>query len=271
MTNLNNKKIMFVGNSLTFYGEVIINKNGKPTDEEGIFAKVARSFGDEVRITNFTFGGAGFIDGRRSAIDDGLDEEGQYGVYQLMKAYHPNHYGNTENNPLDSFYDQDIVVLQQRGAGIAQSYEQAKLVAALFPPNTEFAVLFTTYDAGNPKTTCAALRSSKNDGWTLIPAGQLAYDLYKGNLINGDYKYTRSDFVVTKDNIHPNYLTGYLKALGCYCALTGRSAVGADRSFVKRTTELYNSPDETRFCEILDSDEEMLSLQKLLDQYIKNY
>lgn len=267
---LDQKKILFAGNSLTFYGELIINKNGRPTDGEGIFEKVARSYGDEVRVTNFTFGGAGFVDGRRSHASDGLDESiGEYGIYQLMKAYHPDHYNNAEDNALDSFYDQDVVVLQQRGAGIANSYEQAKLIAALFPPTTRFAVLLTTYDAGNPATTGAALRSSRNDGWTIVPAGQLAYDLYKGRLADRGLEYERSDFVVTKDNVHPNYLMGYLKALGCYCALTGSSALGADRSFVKRSTELYNSPDETRFCEILDSDEQMSIFQKLLDEYIE--
>ena len=122
-SNIDGKRILFAGNSLTFYGKVVIEKNGRPTDEKGIFEKLCESFGDEVHVTNFTFGGAGFIDGRKSPLADGFPEDSaQYGIYQLMLAYHPNCYANSEGKPMDDFYSQDYVVLQQRGAEIGRAH-----------------------------------------------------------------------------------------------------------------------------------------------------
>ena len=266
-SELNKKRILFAGNSLTYYGEVVINESGRPTDKEGIFQKLAKSFGDETHVTNFTFGGAGFIDGRKSPASDGFPENcEQYGIYQLMLAYHPNCYANAEGKPMDDYYAQDHLVLQQRGAAIADSYEQAKKIAALFPPDTRFAFLVTHYDARY--STYDSIKKSLGDGWTIKNAGELVRDLYEHKLEQLRYDYKKSDFVITKDNIHQNFLTGYLKALGTYCALTEKSAVGADYSFVNRSTEFYNSPDETQFDKVIDDAEEMLRLQSLLDGYL---
>lgn len=267
-SSINGKKILFAGNSLTFYGRVVIEKNGRPTDEKGIFETLCESFGDKVSVTNFTFGGAGFIDGRKSPLADGFPEDSaQYGIYQLMLAYHPDCYANADGKPMDDFYAQDYVVLQQRGAAIAESYEQAKKIAALFPPTTRFAFLVTHYDARY--STYVSEKESLRDGWIIINSGELVRDLYEHTIEPLRYDYKKADFVITKDNVHPNYLTGYLKALGTYCALTGKSGVGADYSFISRSTELYNSPEDTQFPAVLEDTEEMLRLQKLLDEYLK--
>ena len=63
VTPLDGKRVMFAGNSMLYYGEVVINTNGSPTSKKGIFEKVAESFGDKVAVTNFTYGSAGFFDG----------------------------------------------------------------------------------------------------------------------------------------------------------------------------------------------------------------
>jgi hypothetical protein len=111
-------------------------------------------------------------------------------------------------------------------------------------------------------------KESLRDGWTIINAGELVRDLYEHTLEPMRYDYKKADFVINKDNVHPNYLTGYLKALGTYCALTGKSGVGADYSFISRSTELYNSHDDTQFPAVLEDKDEMLRLQKLLDEYL---
>jgi hypothetical protein len=102
----------------------------------------------------------------------------------------------------------------------------------------------------------------------VIPAGDLVTDLWDGKIKNTEFKYTKNDFVITKDNVHPNYLTGYIKALMTYCALTSKSAVGADYSFVKRSTEYYANAQETQFEDVLASETEMLLIQELIDSYI---
>lgn len=267
-SSLDGKKVMFAGNSLTYYGEVVINNNGSPTSQKGVFEKVAAYYGDKVTVTNFTYGSAGFTDGRDKASADGIPSSYKdYGLYQLMIELHPNYYNNKEGKAMDSFYDQDVVIFQQRGASISSSYDQVKQIAALFPEDTRFAVIITHYDTKNTSTS-SALKKTLKDGWTIIPAGDLVTDLWNGRISGMDYKYEKNDFVITKDNIHPNYLTGYIKALMTYCALTSRSAVGADYSFVNRSTSYYAGSYETQFDNILASSSEMLKIQEQIDHYI---
>ncbi len=267
-SSLDGKKVMFAGNSLTYYGEVVINDNGSPTAKKGVFEKVAEFFGDKVSVTNFTYGSAGFTDGRDKASADGIPSSYKdYGLYQLMIELHPNHYNNKDGKEMDSFYDQDVVVFQQRGASISSSYDQVKQIAALFPEDTRFAVIITHYDTKNTSTG-SALKKTLADGWTVIPAGDLVTDLWNGRIKDTEFKYTKSDFVITKDDVHPNYLTGYIKALMTYCALTSRSAVGADYSFVNRSTSYYAGAYETQFENVLASSTEMLRIQELIDSYI---
>ena len=267
-SSLDGKKIMFAGNSLTYYGEIVMNNNGSPTNKKGVFEKIAEFFGDKVTVTNFTYGSAGFTDGRDKASTDGIPTSYKdYGLYQLMLELHPNHYNNKNGADMDSFYDQDIVVFQQRGASISSSYDQVMQLAALFPEDTQFAVIITHYDTKNTSTS-SALKKTLADGWKVIPAGDLVTDLWNGKIVNTEFKYTKNDFVITKDNVHPNYLTGYIKALMTYCTLTSRSAVGADCSFVNRSTSYYANANETQFEEVLASATEMLRIQELIDSYI---
>ena len=54
-SSLDGKKVMFAGNSLTYYGEIVINNDGSPTRNKGVFEKIAETFGDKVKVTNFTY------------------------------------------------------------------------------------------------------------------------------------------------------------------------------------------------------------------------
>ena len=53
------KRIAFVGNSFTFYGKCV-NVNAFDGLDDGYFYQLARSLGDDVTVTNFTWGGASF-------------------------------------------------------------------------------------------------------------------------------------------------------------------------------------------------------------------
>mgnify|MGYP004564542971 FL=1 len=273
VTPLDGKRVMFAGNSMLYYGEVVINTNGSPTSKKGIFEKVAESFGDKVAVTNFTYGSAGFFDGRSKASTDGLPANmSNYGIYQLMTTLHPNYYGNPDGKAMDSFYDQDFVIFQQRGAHVADTYAQLGKLAKLFPPKTKFAVMITHYDIAEKANNLAALKKTQADGWIILPWGELVSDLWNGKVSGMGYKYTRRDFVITKDNQHPNYLTGYIEALMTYCALTGNSAVGADYSFVSRSLGYYTGgAAETQFVTVLGDTAEMERLQKLTDERLAAY
>ena len=273
VTPLDGKRVMFAGNSMLYYGEVVINTNGSPTSKKGIFEKVAESFGDKVAVTNFTYGSAGFFDGRSKASTDGLPSNmSNYGIYQLMTTLHPSYYGNPDGKAMDSFYDQDFVIFQQRGAHVADTYAQLGKLAKLFPPKTKFAVMITHSDIAEKANNLAALKKTQADGWIILPWGELVSDLWNGKVSGMGYKYTRRDFVITKDNQHPNYLTGYIEALMTYCALTGNSAVGADYSFVSRSLGYYTGgAAETQFATVPGDTAEMERLQKLTDERLAAY
>ena len=260
VTPLDGKRVMFAGNSMLYYGEVVINTNGSPTSKKGIFEKVA--------VTNFTYGSAGFFDGRSKASTDGLPANmSNYGIYQLMTTLHPSYYGNPDGKAMDSFYDQDFVIFQQRGAHVADTYAQLGKLAKLFPPKT-----ITHYDIAEKANNLASLKKTQADGWIILPWGELVSDLWNGKVSGMGYKYTRRDFVITKDNQHPNYLTGYIEALMTYCALTGNSAVGADYSFVSRSLGYYTGgAAETQFVTVLGDTAEMERLQKLTDERLAAY
>lgn len=273
VTPLDGKRVMFAGNSMLYYGEVVINSNGSPTQKKGIFEKIAESFGDSVKVTNFTYGSAGFFDGRSKAGTDGLPSNmSNYGLYQLMTTLHPNYYGNPAGNAMDSFYDQDFVIFQQRGAHVADSYAQLGKLAALFPPKTKFAVMITHYDIAEKANNLAALKKTQKDGWMILPWGELVSDLWNGRVGGMGYKYTRADFVNTKDNQHPNFLTGYIEALMTYCALTGNTADGAGYSFVSRSLTYYpGGASTTKFATVLGDAEEMSRIQNLIDKRLYEY
>ena len=261
-------RILFTGNSLTYYGDVVVDKSGSPTNEKGVFEKIAEDYGSNVKVTNFTYGSAGFIDGRSKASTDGLSSPlTDYGIYQLLTGLHPHYYGKSSS--LDSIYVQDYVFLQQRGANVVDTYNQAKLIASLFPPSTKFVIMLTHYDCNNADVKSAAYKLKKDDGWFLIPWGSLVTDLWNGQIYGMGYSYSKPDFIITSDNIHPNYLTGYITALMSYCTIFGKSAVGAHFSFVKNTLgSYYSSSSETKFPQVLGDSEEMGRIQKCIDAYI---
>ena len=126
--NFDKKKIAFVGNSFTFFGKCVDVKAFDGVDN-GYFYQLAKAFGDDVTVTNFTWGGASFWH-----KGDGF---AQRALYEKMKELHPAYYNNPEGLPLDDFYRQDAVVLQQSGDRIEQTYEDARLIMNLFAPATD--------------------------------------------------------------------------------------------------------------------------------------
>lgn len=266
--SINGSRIMFAGNSMTYYGEVVINKNGTPTSDKGVFETIAEKFGDKIEVTNFTYGAAGLMDGRKKAEEDGLPASYEnYGLYQLMTVLHPGYYNNPDNKPLDQFYNQDYVIFQQRGSNIKETYNQLQQLAALFPEKTQFVVMMTHYDIryeGNVE----AIKKTLDDGWIVLPWGQMLSDIYEGKVTSLEYTYSYEDFINTADNVHPNFLTGYIEALMTYCAITGNTAQGVDYSFVNKSYEFYADESETKFVKVLENPAEMARIQELIDQYL---
>lgn len=261
------KRIAFVGNSFTFFGKCV-RANGFDSIDDGYFYSLARAFGDDITVTNFTWGGASLWHKGDGFADRAL--------YEKMKELHPAYYNNPDGLEIEDFYRQDAVVLQQSGDCIAQTYEDAQLIMSLFTPETKFGFYITTYDAFHSFTpSFEAASKIRAAGGVYIPLGHMIDDIIKGKAkdFGGRLDYNKNSFVVCRvhDKFHPNTLTGYLTALSTYCAFTQRDMSGAEHSFVKAMGEEFYTLGESNHEAIIASDKEMSALKALTLKYCKEY
>ena len=267
LNDFDRKRIAFVGNSFTFFGKCV-RANGFDSIDDGYFYSLARAFGDDVTVTNFTWGGASLWHKGDGFADRAL--------YEKMKELHPAYYNNPDGLEIEDFYRQDAVVLQQSGDCIAQTYEDAQLIMSLFTPETKFGFYITTYDAFHSFTPSFEAASKIRDaGGVYIPLGHMIDDIIKGKAkgFSGTLDYDKNSFVVCRehDKFHPNTLTGYLTALSTYCAFTQRDMSGAEHSFVKAMGEEFYTLGESNHEAIIASDKEMSALKALTLKYCKEY
>lgn len=268
--SLDGSRVMFVGNSFTYYGECVSKSTTNQIDK-GYFYQIAKNFGDNVTVINFTYGGASLWHNASGGLADPC-------LYTEMKSLHPNYYNNPDGNVMDSFYDQDYVILQQSGDNISSTYADAKAIMALFPPETTFCFYVTTHDLSSNHTyTIKAAEKLKDEGVIYIPLGHMVYNIWTGSekIAGSSLIYNKNSFIVKRtssDGYHPNYLTGYLTALMTYCAITKNPADGADCKFVNTEKTLYIYENATtNFDQILTSEPDMKALQALINKYIINY
>lgn len=262
------RKIAFIGNSFTFFGGCV-EPDKLDTEDHGYFYALAKSLGDDVTVTNFTWGGA-------SLWHKG-DGFAQRALYDKMRELHPAYYNNPMGLPLDDFYRQDAVVLQQSGDNIEQTYDDAMLIAALFPPETKFGFYVTTYDAfHNFEPSLEAARKIKESGGAYIPLGLLIDDIISGRvgIPGGLLDYDKNSFVVCRehDRFHPNTLTGYITALCVYSAFTGRDMSGADHSFVQAMdSERFYTLGNSNHSAVISSENEMSAIKSIVTNYCQKY
>ncbi len=271
-SSLDGANVMFIGNSFTYYGHCCGSKENNPWggSDKGYFYKVAQSFGDNVKVVNFTWGGASLWHKKSGVAEKAL--------YVKMLQTHPNYYNNPQGKPMDKIYEQDYVILQQSGDNISETYSDAKAIMALFPPETKFYFYITTHDlsSNHTPTTSAAAKLEKEGSAGYIPLGHMVYKVWSGSerVPNSTIKYNKYSFVVNQsssDGYHPNHLTGYLTALMTYCTITGKSAQGADYSFVVKDGKTYYTNGTTNYPDVLESANDMAEWQKLIDKYIAQY
>lgn len=262
------KRIAFVGNSFTFYGKCV-NVNAFDGLDDGYFYQLARSLGDDVTVTNFTWGGASFWH-KGSGFAQRM-------LYEKMKELHPAYYNNPEGLPVEDFYRQDAVVLQQSGDRIKETYEDARLIMSLFAPETVFGFYITTYDAFHDfEPSFEAAERIRDGGGVYIPLGHMVNDIIKGNAMvkDSEFEYNKNSFIVCKegDGFHPNTLTGYLTALTVYYAFTERDITDAAYDFAcGLDKEKHYTLGETNHGEILCSDKELRSLKEQVMLYCRRY
>ncbi|MBR6709379.1 MAG: hypothetical protein IKL84_06845 [Clostridia bacterium] len=263
--NLDGARVLFVGNSFTYYGRCTVNRNNIVNNDRGYFYQAARAMGDEVHVSSFTFNG--------SILQ--TDNQSKTSLYDLMLETFPNYYG--KGGEMDEFYAQDVVVLQQQNVDMANTKSVIQKFMKLFPPETRFCV-FIHHDnvRRNQRNVLGAAEALRDEGSVIyLPVGHLVYDVWTGKTAvpGATLTYDQDSFCVnqTDDRHHPNYLTGYLTALTVYYAITDRSIVDCSHSFVARDLGYYKNGATSNYPEILKSEADMRGLKQLVEVYVDLY
>lgn len=289
---MNGKKIIFIGNSYTYYGQTVLERScsklcqdGRNFDK-GYFYNLCKANGAEVQVTNWTFGGHSLehLFGGNCSADRGCNGEDH-------RAY-----------LIDKYYDYVII---QPGSGESSSKrftEDAEYVMNFFKeanPNVKFAILvpYSAYGTIGSRIYLAkeflnSLKDMEKRGVTVVNWGGLVMDILNGAVkVEGSaLEYTKNTFVVkksAKDGFHPNLLSGYITTLMTYCALTGASAVGQPYDFCNDQSLRPNGYGSkffsfdgfidtfytydgatTNFPAVFSSETDMLSIQKLIDAHL---
>lgn len=271
---LDGKKVIFIGNSFTYYGKTVLEKaQTKLTQEErkndkGFFYQICKENGVEVEVTNWTFGGHGLEDlfGGNCKADRGCDGV-DHASYLKDRKY-------------------DYVVIQQ-GSGAVDGFEWQERVMEFFKaanPDVKFIYLehSSAYFGDYPRTE--NLNVLRDKGVTVVEWGKLVEDIINGTakVPGATQEYDKNTFIVSrtaKDGYHPNMLTGYITTMMTFSAITGLKVEGQPYAFcdddtvnsafnyVKFESKFYTySP--SNFYTVYLSDPDMKGLQQLMDQYL---
>ena len=294
---LNKKKIIFIGNSYTYYGQTVHNGSSKTltqdkrTGDKAFFYQLCKSNGADVTVTNWTFDGHNI----RWLFNGDCGATNKTCVGEDHKSY-----------LTDKYFD--YVVLQPGKNDIFDGYESddaanVENVLKFFRdanPNVKFVLSVPYHCYGNigsdkilTKTYLNNLKKYEKDGMIISDWGGVVEDILnkKVQVPNSTLSYTKNTFVISKsasDGYHPNMLSGYITTLMTYCAITGERARGKTYAFCNdsslNTTTVnyyfnfanyidkfytYPSGVTTNFDQVFASENDMLGIQKIIDAYLK--
>jgi len=276
---LQGKKIIFIGNSYTFWGQTVIFKDqdvltqDKRSYDHGYFYQLCKANGIDVAVTNWTFGGhniSAMFDGPCDKGDDKCN--GEFHEYFIKDPYFDyvciQPYSEKE-------YNGDIVAYLKYTMDF---FRKAN-------PNVCFLLLVPQMAPEKHYQWFDDIDDLKAEGVRICNWGGMLHDISNGTIEvpGAALPYSRSSFVVSKDDHHENLLAGYLTTLMVYCAITGESPVGQPYDFCdnKELNTMFdleafkekNYPDngQTNFVEIFRSEADMLGLQQLAEQYLKDF
>ena len=280
---MNGKKILFIGDSFIFYGQAVLRISSKYLKQEdrvndkGYFYQLCKANGEDVSVTNFTFGGHGLTSFCSGCCNT---EKVCKGVDHLSYL--------TDRN-----YDYVIISGERKGDPTTECFlNNIQILVEMFKkenPNVKFVYLCSS-GAHNvsvirsfPVNILNNLKTIEEWGFTIVDWGKLVADIITGDVTVPGAKeaYNKNSFAVCRteiDGFHPNQLAGYLTALMTYCAITGKSAVGQPYDFAETTWRTFDefkalyytyNGATTNYPEIFKSESDMKGLQTLIDQYLE--
>ena len=274
---LQGKKIIFIGNSYTFWGQTVILKGtgvldqASRSNDQGYFYQLCKAKGIDVSVTNWTFGGHELMEIFDGPCDKGDDRcQGEYHEYYFQDRY----FDYVCIQPYkEKTYNGDIVEYLQY---VMDFFRQAN-------PNVCFLLLIPQMAAEENYKWFKDVEALKEENVRICNWGGMLHDISQGTtqVPGGTLPYSRTSFVNTLDNHHENLLAGYLTTLFTYCAITGESAVGQPYDFCDdssldplfdleafREENYPGGASDTNFVEIFRSQADMDGLQQLVDTYL---
>ena len=276
MEALNGKKVIFIGNSHTYYSRCVINQQQNTViqtrmGDKGIFYQLCKNNGIEVEVTNYTFGSHQLSD-----LYSGSCAAGKHDGHDHMADI--------------TDFNYDYVILQQGTKAPDNDLvgDVEKMAAPFKEANPNVKVIFLVHQLVYTRDykwldKVALLRDA---GVTVVDWGGMLHGIVKGTETVPGTKQTfsQNSFVISQsdsDGYHPNLLAGYITALMTYCAITGEQAEGQPWQFknsdilseaaIKNYRDSYYTYDpDTNFDAVMMSEAEMLGFQKLIDRYMAN-
>ena len=276
---LDGKKIIFIGNSHTYVGNVVTQTyNSQPAQEKrsnnrGFFWIISQRQGCNVEVTNWTFSSHGLA----SLFRQPCSVEGAcYGL-------------NHADYLTDRYFDYVVI---QPGVGetseknIAVDIEYIVNFFREANPDVKFALLGNTSVYGNnaqskpyPGIT-SYYKTLAEEGFIMADWGGLVDDLIHERVKpeGSTMPYFKKSFII-KDGFHPNLLSGYIASVMLYCAITGEKAENIPTDLFQDSVMAtlldghletkYVHPSDTNFHTALTVETELLGIHKLIDQYLE--
>lgn len=273
---LQGKKIIFVGNSYTYWGQTVLYKTSSTlgqaerSDDQGYFYQLCKENGIDVSVTNWTFGGHDITQmfGQPCTKTDSSCQ-GEQHEYFIQDRY----FDYVCIQPYRELeYQGDIVAHLQY---IMNFFREAN-------PNVCFLLLIPHMAPERSYRWLQDVDALKGENVRICNWGGMLHDICQGNVQvpGATLPYLRSSFVCGKDDHHENLLAGYITTLFVYCTITGESAQGQPYDFCSdsernplfnlETFWAENYPGGgTNFMEIFRSEADMAGLQQLVDTYLE--
>lgn len=283
---LNGKKILMVGCSYTYFGNVVIRTDRTigslelRSNDKGYFYQLCKLKGADVNVVDWCYGGHGY----RNIFGTNCD------AYRNCQGF--NHLADLTD------YNYDYVVLQDIGWGSKypgdEGYvEYVKNLMQKFKdanPDVKFYFSFQPaiiFQGAEKYSWRDMVKPLEEEGLIVVDWGTLCYDIWTGavKVPNSKYTYNKQSFIVSQskeDGYHQNMLAGYLTTIMLYCTITGETTVGQPFEFATDTNiemihfntaqykfDYYKHIKETNFDLILKDAEEINNLQVLADEYIR--
>lgn len=273
---LDGKRVIFIGNSHTYYSRCVMPKGQDARLEErkndcGIFYLLCKLNGANVNVTNYTFG-----------------------MHQLSDFYSHSCAADRGHDGFDhlaefSDFNYDYVIVQQgTNKDTDLVADVRKMLAPFKTANPDVKCIFLMHLRAYTEnyswiTQCSEL---VKEGVTVVDWGGMLHGVLTGRLVvpGSNQSFDLHSFVISrsaKDGFHPNLLAGYITALMTYCAITKEKAEGQPWEFTDGTplgtTEIaafrnkyYTFHSSTNFDVVLQTKSEMVGFQQLIDRFMQN-